>query len=200
MWQRLVLTQQLLNVPGNTELWDVVYQLCNWLQGRAHLQELWSFIYQRISCILWNSNFHYHIHKNPPRNSVWSEVNRIPMLIPCFFRIHFYIIPPTSVQPSDIIFYFLTKHCVYFWTQLLCYMFCLCHSSLVYCSVGHKLLWNSIRVHAWVSLAFVFLSALSSAVAVCVHVCYYSNLHESSIHCCNTECFEIFALLGCYTA
>ena len=106
----------------------------------------------------------------------------------------------STTQVILLFLVFWLKHCVYFWTQLLCYVFCLCHSSLVYCNVGHRLLWNSIRVHAWVSLAFVFLLALSSAIAVCVHVCYYSYLLESSIHCGNTECFEIFALLGCYTA
>ena len=44
---------------------------------------------------LWNTNFHYCVHKFPPPTPILSQINPVPVLSPYFFKIHF-----TNILPS----------------------------------------------------------------------------------------------------
>jgi hypothetical protein len=59
---------------------------------------------QEISCILWNQNVHYQVHKSLSLDPILSWLNPVHALTTCFFNICFIIIPHLCLTFSSDLF------------------------------------------------------------------------------------------------
>jgi len=73
---------------------NVIY----FMQQRPSLETSSSTTSQEISCIVWNTKAHYHVHKNLPLVCILSQMNPFHTLPFCFCNAHFNITPPSKCQ------------------------------------------------------------------------------------------------------
>jgi len=97
---------------------------------------------QEIPCLLWNQNFHYHVHKSPPLVPILIHINPVHTSQFYFSIIHSNIILPRtpSLQGVSSLQVFLLTFCMNLSFPRSCYMPRPSHPLWFY---HHNTIWSS---------------------------------------------------------
>jgi hypothetical protein len=93
------LTLKFVHIKMDNSSSDLCLTVCNSQSNSMEQDPSWESdshsVNQEISPVLWNPKVHYHVHKNPPVDSILSQMNLVYILTPYFFKINFNIILPS---------------------------------------------------------------------------------------------------------